>query len=75
MKIPQVGDMFFTGFESEFGLALDDPELVTLEIIEVEGVMIDDKDREGRSIIASDGIGYQCFWSEKVEHFVYGLSD
>ncbi len=68
MKIPKKGDEFFTGFEQEF-----DPFGEILVITEVEGKIVDKRGREGRSITCSDGIGYDCFWSEKHWHFVYGL--
>jgi len=71
MKIPKPGDMFFTGFESDYGQGGIRYQLV--EIIEVEGKIIDEEGREGRLIVASDGIGYDCFWSEKFQIFVYAL--
>jgi len=63
-----MGDKFFTGFEDEF-----DPTGEILVITEVEGKIVDGNGNEGRGIIASDGVGYDCFWSELNQHFVYGL--
>ena len=68
MKIPKEGDKFFTGFETEF-----DQFGEILIVTEVEGIIEDGKGNEGRTITCSDGIGYDCFWSEKNQHFVYGL--
>jgi hypothetical protein len=75
LRVPKVGDQYFTGFEND--IEISDGEYLT--IAEVEGVIEYENKKgkviEGRSITASDGIGYDCFWSEKHQIFVYGLED
>lgn len=68
-RLPKKGDMFFTGFESDYP---GNPDEV-IKVEEVEGRIDDGNGNIGRSITASDGIGYDCFWSKKHQIFVYAL--
>jgi hypothetical protein len=70
-KIPKKGDLFFTGFEDEVETGGEGCQYLT--IAEVEDVIEDENGVEGRSITATDGFGYDCFWSKKYELFVYSL--
>jgi len=71
MRIPKVGDEFFTGFESDYGRGSMGYEMLTIAAVEHE--IRDEQNREGRCITASDGVGYDCFWSSRCKHFVYAL--
>lgn len=63
-KIPQVGDDYYSCFESD-GIG-DHERLEIEEVIEEfhDGIY---------NIVASDGVGYDCVWSEVLQVFVYSL--
>ena len=73
-KRPEFGDEFFPVFECDFE---DEPcgDIQMLRIQEVDEEIEDGFGRTGFSITAEDWIGYDCFWSEKLQKWVYGLDD
>ena len=75
-KIPQVGDVYWPNFESDYPedplyynvidtLTLDQELLVIQEV----GMLYDDN--IGWEILASDGYHYDCYWSDKLGIWVY----
>lgn len=71
LKLPKVGDPFFTLFESDYVPG----ESQIFPIAEVDDSQaIEDGEHEGRSVyISEEGCWYDCFWSERHQIFVYGL--
>lgn len=65
--------LLYTGFQS------DEPEFLTrngedvLLIIFVGDRIEDEAGTSGWDVTCEDGIGYDCFWSEKLGIFVYSL--
>lgn len=71
-RIPQIGDTYYSGFESDYlesgGLPTEGGECRV--IADVWGECDD-----GRtwSIEADNGIGYDCIWSDALGAWVYNL--
>lgn len=62
--IPQVGDKYYPLFESDWRNG--EPTLTIKEIYQ-------DYEDGGFAIFASDDIGYDCYWSEKLQMWCYSL--
>lgn len=65
---PDIGDAYYPDFESDFehDQPLPAAKLTIQEVLE-------DTERDGFTIIASDDVGYDCFWSERYKSWIYGL--
>lgn len=61
-RTPQIGDAYCPVFEDSFGPGL---ELLTIAAVE------DDYEDGGFCIVASDGVGYDCYWSEAYQIWLY----
>ena len=78
-RSPQVGEHYWSGFESDYDDRFDDPghvvvlENLTPETMTIVEVGIQYEDGVGWEITASDGVGYDCYWSEKLKFWVYSL--
>ena len=66
-------DTMYTGFES------DEPEIKVrngtdvLMIESIEQEIEDDQGNVGWSVTCEDEVGYDCFWSAKLQMYVYAL--
>ena len=69
-RTPQLNDSYYPHFESDWG----NPEWCQeLKIQSVEGEIEDSQGVKGFNITANDWIGYDCFWSDKLQKWVYSL--
>lgn len=63
---PKVGDKFINEWGSEGEMGITE----VMGIIKV-GDKVEDGIYKGRSILASDNVWYDCFWSDKNKRFQY----
>ena len=69
---PKVGDRYKPVFQSDLD-ASDDGEDVTYESLTIHDVHYLCDDDETWSITASDGVGYDCVWSDRYQVWCYNL--
>lgn len=66
--VPKVGDRYYPQFEEDYSLPLSSASLTIAKVIQRYD---DDK---GFEIVASDGIGYDCYWSKRLNAWCYYAS-
>lgn len=74
-KVPKPGDAYYCDFEEDYLKGKPLYKSKPLTISSVDGIAKDSLGRKGYSITASDGIGYDCFWSKILKAWVYALKE